>query len=168
MEMWDLLDCFGNKTGQVVERENIPDNFAHLGTDIWIVNSNDEILIQKRSSTKRHSPNFWANTGGSVIAGETSKSAIIREVKEELGLTISENDLQFIKQIKAKHSGTPLVFIDTFLTKKDVDIQEISIRESELSEVKWATWEECEELFNLGQFLIFRWETVRDILKPKK
>lgn len=164
MEIWDLLDEQGNKTGQTIEKGKVPKGFTHLGADVWIVNSNNEILIQKRSANKRHSPNVWAMTGGSVMAGETSEDTIVREVMEELGIKINKESLQFIKRYKVKHKETPPVFLDTYFIRKDIDISNITMQEDEVSEVKWATWEECEQLYNNGQFLDFRWEAVRDLL----
>ena len=44
----------------------------HLGADVWIINKENKILIQKRAAQKRLEPNVWAMTGGSVIVGENS------------------------------------------------------------------------------------------------
>lgn len=50
MEIWDILDENGNKTGRtMVKGEEVPEGFYHLGADIWIINSENKILIQKRS-----------------------------------------------------------------------------------------------------------------------
>ncbi len=73
MEIWDILDEEGNKTWKTMQKgEKVPNGFYHLGADVWIVNSENKILIQKRSSKKRQAPNVWAMTGGSVVKGETS------------------------------------------------------------------------------------------------
>jgi isopentenyldiphosphate isomerase len=79
MEYWNVLDENGNKTGQTVEAGKVPDGMAHLGADVWIINSRNEVLIQKRSASKRNSPNVWATIGGSCIAGEDSAETILRE-----------------------------------------------------------------------------------------
>lgn len=89
MEIWDLLDEQGNKTERtIIKGQEIPKGYYHLGADVWIVNSENQILIQKRSPKKKHQPNVWAMTGGSVITGETSLQTIKREVEEELGVTL--------------------------------------------------------------------------------
>lgn len=164
MELWDILDEHGNKTGKVMERGMFSEELIHLGADVWIVNSKNEILIQKRSSTKKNSPNLWMMTGGSAIAGENSKDTIVREVKEELGINIVTQNLLLIKQYKVKHEKNPPVFLDTYFLKQEININDIVIQEEELSEVKWATWEECEKIHKDKQFLDFRWEAVRDLL----
>ena len=90
-EMWDLYERVGDlefvKTGQTIARGNrIPDDRFHRVVHVWLHNDN-EYLISQRSATKTD-PLCWEPTGGSVLAGETSEEAAIREVKEELGLDL--------------------------------------------------------------------------------
>lgn len=158
-EIWDILDEKGNKTGRIMKKGLVPQGFYHQGADVWIVNSKNEILIQKRSLQKRNSPNVWAMTGGSVIRGETSLQTIERETKEELGICLNMKDIKLVKQYK---TGT--VWLDTYLIKQDIDLKDIIMQEEEVSEVKWATYDEIEEIYNHHQFMENRWEYVRDII----
>lgn len=48
----------------------------------------NKILLQKRPDDKKTFPGFWTFPGGHVDAGEDALTAIIREVKEETGITI--------------------------------------------------------------------------------
>ena len=57
-----------------------------------IVNQRDQVLISKRSASQ-HQGNKWEFPGGKVEAGETSRQALNREIKEELGLDIQTADL---------------------------------------------------------------------------
>ena len=117
MEIWDMLDSEGKNTGKVIIKgEEIPEGFYHLGADIWIINSENKILIQKRSSKKRLSPNVWAMTGGSVIKGENSRETIERETKEELGIELNMNEVKLLKKFR-----TGKVWIDTYFIKQDID-----------------------------------------------
>lgn len=159
-EIWDILDENGNKTGRTMKKGFVPEGFYHLGADVWIVNSENKILIQKRSPQKRNSPNVWAMTGGSVIKGETSLQTIERETKEELGICLNMQDIKLVKQYK---TGT--VWLDTYLIRQDIDLADIIMQEEEVCEVKWATYDEIEEIFNHKQFMENRWEYIRDILK---
>ena len=56
-----------------------------------------DFLLQKRSKTKDLLQGGWDIHMGHVIAGETSETAIIREIHEELGIKIE--DVTFIKRI---------------------------------------------------------------------
>lgn len=159
-EIWDILDEQGNKTGRTMEKGVVPEGFYHLGADVWIINSENKIFIQKRSPQKRNSPNVWAMTGGSVIKGETSLQTIERETKEELCVSLNMKDIQLIN-----HYKTGTVWLDTYLTKQDINIEEITMKEDEVCDVKWATYDEIEELFDSNQFIENRWEYVREIIK---
>lgn len=161
MEIWDILDEEGNKTGRTMQKgEKVPKGYYHTGADIWFINSENKILIQKRSPLKRQSPNVWAMTGGSVVKGETSLQTIERETLEELGIQINIEKVQFIK-----HYKTGEIWLDTYLVKQDINLKDIVMKEDEVSEVKWATYEEIEELVKQNQFLENRWEYVKEIIK---
>ena len=134
----------------------------HLGSDVWIINNENKILIQKRSEKKRLDPNVWAMTGGSVIFGEKSKETIVREAKEELDIDINPNELKFMTKFK-----TGNVWIDTYILKHDYDISKMKFQEDEVSDVKWATWEEINELVKNGEFIKHRWEFVNKFLKDE-
>ena len=159
-EVWDILDEKGNKTGRIMKKGLVPEGFYHQGADVWIINSGNKILIQKRSPQKGNSPNVWAMTGGSVIRGETSLQTIQRETKEELGISLNMKDIKLVKQYK---TGT--VWLDTYLIKQDIDLKDIIMQEEEVCEVKWATYKEIEELFAHNQFMENRWEYIKDIIK---
>lgn len=159
-ELWDILDEKGNFTGRTMNKGKVPEGFYHQGADVWIINSQNKILIQKRSHQKRLSPNVWAMTGGSVIKGETSLQTIERETEEELGISLNMKNIKLIKRYK---TGT--VWLDIYLIIQDIDLQDIVMQEEEVSEVKWATYKEIEEIFNNNQFIENRWEYIRDIIK---
>ena len=61
MEYWDVLDENGNPTGEIMKKYDekvFERGLYHLGSDLWPINSENKILIQKRSSQKRFS-NCW-------------------------------------------------------------------------------------------------------------
>ncbi len=160
MEIWDIYDKEGKITGKTMKKgEKVPEGYYHLGADVWIMNSKNEILIQKRAPLKR-SPNVWAMTGGSVIKGETSLQTIKRETLEELGIKLNIENARLIK-----HYRTGEVWLDTYFVRQDIDLKDIVRQESEVSEVKWATYKEIEELFAKNQMMANRWEYVRNLMK---
>lgn len=52
-----------------------------------IINSNNEILISRRSADQ-HQGNKWEFPGGKVEEGESTETALNREIKEELGIEV--------------------------------------------------------------------------------
>lgn len=57
------------------------------------------------------------------------------------------------------------MWLDTYLIRQDININDIIMQEDEVSEVKWATYEEIEDLFHQNQLLANRWEYVRELMK---
>ena len=77
-----------NKTGKLAERDGyeFKDGEYHVVVTGIIFNSKYEILISKRASWKKYG-GLWECNGGSILAGETSLEGILRELKEELGIS---------------------------------------------------------------------------------
>ncbi len=163
MEFWEVLDNNGNKTGQIMEKNDesfFEKGYCHLGAEVWIKNSENKYLIQKRASIKKIEPNLWAMIGGSVILGENSKQAIVRELKEELNIDIDINNLEFLTKFKVDS-----LFVDTYVLRKDFDINKMILKQDEVCEIKWLSFEEIEKLVNEKQFFENRWKYVNSLLE---
>lgn len=54
MEIWNILDENGSKTGKTMIRglDKLPEGFYHESVSVWIINSENKMLIQKRASNK--------------------------------------------------------------------------------------------------------------------
>lgn len=163
MEIWDILDENGNITGKTVEMESgivIPNGMYHQGADVWIINSEKKILIQKRAPQKKLDPNLWAMTGGSVIKGESSLDTIKRETKEELGI-----ELEVEKAIKIHHYKTGNVWLDEYIVEQEIDLNDVIMQLEEVSDVKFMSFDEIEKLYEDNMFMKNRWEFVREEIK---
>src|SRR3989344_820899 len=63
--------------------------------DICIERKDGKMLFQLRDNNPRiANPNLWGLFGGGIKPGESSKKAAIRELKEELGITVKEEQVQ--------------------------------------------------------------------------
>lgn len=144
MELVDIVDENNELTGQVEDRWIAYEKGLWRRTvSCWIMNKKGEILLQKRTPNKRRNPNKWAKTGGQVDSGESVEEAIIREVKEELGIDISKKQIQaigiYIKDDKNRRFAYNFIFI------VDYKIEDYTLQEDEVSEVKYFTIEEIEK-----------------------
>lgn len=75
-------------------------NIIHRAIAVLIFNPNGKLLIQKRSLTKDTSPGYWSDSiGGHVGYKEDYLSVAVREIKEELGITIIPENLQTLGKI---------------------------------------------------------------------
>ncbi len=70
------------------------ENLLHRAVHIFILNRRGELLLQKRSYRKDKFPRCWdSSAAGHVNTGEAYRDCAIRELKEELGVTIALADL---------------------------------------------------------------------------
>ena len=90
MEIWDLYDERGNKTGETWERareREIPEGRYHIVCDVLIRHRDGQFLLTLRDPRKKMYPGCWeASAGGSALAGETAEAGARREMLEETGL----------------------------------------------------------------------------------
>jgi isopentenyl-diphosphate delta-isomerase type 1 len=141
-EMFDVLDENGNFTNQVIEREIChKEGLWHRAVVVFIINSDNQVLLQKRSTNKKLWPNLWDLTaGGHVLTGEFGFEAAIRETKEEIGLDIDKKDLLFIGGAKSTNIKGDIInnhFNEYFIVNKDIDIDELTLQEEEVQAIKW-------------------------------
>ena len=68
-----------------------------------IYNNSNEIVLLKRSSNLDYG-NMYSLPGGHLENNESITSGIIRELKEEIGVTFDEDELELIKVINRKIS----------------------------------------------------------------
>lgn len=146
MEQRDLYDDCKQKTGEVIEKgQKVPNGRYYITVVVWMQNTKGEFLIQMTVPEKYH---MWSTTGGHPKAGESSLEGIVAEIKEELGLLVSAKELQLFKTIKTEDD-----FVDLYYLKIDVSLDEITIQEEEVEDVKWASIEEINTLIDEGLFL---------------
>lgn len=152
MELWDILDGNGNKTGKTVERgKPMGQDEYHLVVHVWIKNNNGEFLITKRTPNKSHLPNMWETTVGSAIVGDDSLKAALREVKEEIGIELSPINGKFLFRFKRQQHDFP-DFVDVWLFKEEVDITEVIYQPEEVCGAKWATTSQIYTMIESGEF----------------
>lgn len=63
-----------------------------LVTAIALIDPQGRVLLAQRPKGK-HMENMWEFAGGKVAEGETPENALVREVREELDLSIQASDL---------------------------------------------------------------------------
>ena len=143
MEYLNLYDINGNLLKEKGIRGVKTDNLVGI-VIIFIENSKGEFLIQKTSSEK---DSLFATTGGHVTYGLTFKDAIIKEVEEELGIDISNDNI-----IEVNTYIREFYIQKVFYLKKDINIEDIIIQESEVDYVKWIDKDSINKLIENKEF----------------
>jgi len=150
-ELWDIYDCDRKPTGRFAERgKPMNRDDYHVVVQIWIHSSKGKFLISKRSPEKSHG-NCWETTGGSVIAGETSFEGALREVREELGVTLDPKKGRLIATRRYDYElwSCP-AFLDIYYFEHDCPIEDVVLQQGETCDAKWATVEEIHALRDSG------------------
>lgn len=68
-------------------------DYTGVGVAALISNKNGEFLMGKRGAKARNEKGKWEFPGGSIEFGERLKEAVVREIKEELGVDIEPENL---------------------------------------------------------------------------
>ena len=148
MEYIDIVYENDNPIGEIKEKQQAhEDGNFHRTAHVWIINDNNELLLQKRSASKKSHPNCWDISGaGHIRAEETVTEGAIRELKEELGVEATEKDLDYIATIKSTKNPKNMEFGYVYLLRCNKKIADYIFEDEEVSEVKYVYYEELEKM----------------------
>ncbi len=147
MEYLQVFDSDKKAINESVERGekyNLPRGKFFMIGIVFIQNSDGKFLLQK-TSTSRHS--CIATTGGHVAYKDNGFQTVLRECKEELGLSLNPEDLHYVDTCMFANA-----YLETYYTKKDVDIKDLTIQEEEVESINWYSVPEIRELIEEKQF----------------
>ena len=95
----------------------------------------EEILFQKRKNTGYCDGFYDLSASGHVDANESMKHAMCREAKEELGININENDLEFVCMIHKNSDGC--IYYNGYFKAKKWSGEPIINEPEKNEELKW-------------------------------
>ena len=160
-EYWDIYDknrVFQNRT--IRRGDSFKEGEYYVACEVWLQNSKGEMLVTLRHPNKK-AGGLWEFVGGGVLAGETTVEATVREVKEEIGVTLTTDELSLLHVYTRKN-----YFMDVYVVKKDVDIRSITLDRNETIDAKWVTKEELQALID-EQMMVHSVAQRFDLLKDK-
>ncbi len=159
-ELIDVLDEKGNKTGEILTREQIhKKGLCHRIVVIAIIDAQGKILMQQRAKYKTKNPGKWdVTSAGHVSSGQTSIEAAIRETLEEVGIKVNEKELEYIltyrNKEKVEEDYIDNQIYDCYIVKKDkIDLKDIKIQKSEVEQVKLCNLKEFNEIIENGNVM---------------
>ena len=151
-EYLDVIDDNGNLTGETVAREVAHrDGIRHRTSHLWLLRKKDgalQILLQKRSADKPSFPNCYdISSAGHIPAGDDYIPSAIRELKEELNVTVQESDLiycgQVHKDVDSEFHRQPFhdhQISNVYLLWLDREAEEFELQTEEIESVRWMDY----------------------------
>lgn len=156
MEYWDIYDSDKNKTGRTMKKNDwiLKDGEYHLTVLGVIMRHDGRFLITQRVMTKAWAPGWWEVSGGAAMAGEESEEAVMREIKEETGLDVSNAEGGYVFTYHRENPGEgDNYFVDVYRYVMDFDESDLNLQEAETLGYRLALPEEIKALADEGIFL---------------
>jgi len=156
MEYWDIYDKDKKKTGRKMKRNDwcLKDDEYHL-TVLGVIGRRDgKFLITKRVMSKSWAPGWWEVSGGAAMAGEESKEAVLREIREETGLDVSGFEGGYLFSYKRENPGEgDNYFVDIYRFIGDFQETDLHLQDAETDGYMLASPQEIKSLGEQGIFL---------------
>lgn len=146
MELIDIYDENNKYLGYALDRNEVHSkNLWHHHVSAWIMNYDGKVLLQQRTFNKKKNPGKWSKTGGHVDVNETCKDAIKREVYEEIGLNVNDDEIINIEIFKSNNPNEHY-FSYGYIFLTNLSENAFKLQKEEVNAVKYYTIEEIEEL----------------------
>lgn len=135
-ELFDVCDEHDRVIGQAPRGEVHARGLLHRAVSIFVFNARGELLLHRRSSQKDEYPlRITSSASGHLDAGEDYATAAVRELNEELGLTVS---LEFAASFPAS-ADTANEHTHLYIARTDA---EPVPDPDEIAELEWASPDE--------------------------
>ena len=127
-----------------IEKKAIAPGDIYRVSALWVQNSNGESLLARRAESKKLSPGKWGPAvAGTVEEGETYESNIIKEAKEEIGIS----GMTFVIGPKTRTdvAGEGSWFAQWFTVNLNKKADDFTIEPKEVAEVRWWKTQELKQ-----------------------
>jgi len=111
-EIFDVVNERDEVIGQNTRREVHRLGLLHRAVHVLVFNARGEIFLQKRSMKKDRHPGVWdSSVSGHVDSGEDYDATAVREVREEIGLRLTEVPTRLFKINACAETDAEFVWI---------------------------------------------------------
>ena len=147
------------------KRDDITSKDIYRVTALWIINSKNEILLTHRSETKKNDPDKWQPAvAGTVENNESYLENIIKETKEEIGLTITEQDIIPLEKVLIE--GKWNFFLQRYLLRKDIELTSLKMEDGDVKGIQWMRFEEIDKILDTNpEYFVSSFPKIIKILK---
>jgi isopentenyldiphosphate isomerase len=111
-EIFDVVNERDEVIDRKPRREVHRTGLRHRAVHVFVFNSRGEVFLQKRSMLKDSSPGLWdSSASGHLDCGEDYDACAVRELSEEIGLTLSPPPRRVFKVDACRETGQEFVWL---------------------------------------------------------
>jgi len=160
-EFFDVFDENGTSTGEIRSREDCHRlGLWHRTVHIWVLREDGMLLFQKRHPDKDTHPGYWdVSAAGHISAGQSVLEAAQRELEEELGLTLAQEDFQHLFTLRYR-STDPVTgvldheFQEVFLVRGQWELHDFRAQPEEVTGLCWEPLDSLRDWRNAPMLLV--------------
>jgi len=124
--------------------------FADKGrvSALWLEDMEGNVLLAQRAFSKRNSPGKWScAVAGTVEEGEDYDDNMVKEIAEEIGMSVEFADLE--KRHKEFFQGsTSAIFVQWYFLQRAFVVEDITYPEDEVAQVRLVSKAELRAWFD--------------------
>ena len=118
-ELLQLVDPDDNPIGAATREKIHAEGLLHRAIHVFVFNPGGDLYLQRRSSGKDIWPGYWSSScAGHVAAGESYAQAARRELKEELGIEKTPDEVGLIQP--SEDCGNQFIRVYAFAYEGDI------------------------------------------------
>lgn len=154
MEFFDICSESGLPTGETVSRRQAHEKgILHRTAHVWILRKREgrrQVLLQKRSRQKDSYPGMYdTSSAGHIPAGEEPLPSALRELREELGIAATEDELRYAGHFRIEYQEQfhhrqfrDNEYVHVFVYTEPVDKADLTLQKSEVEDADWFDLQE--------------------------
>ena len=109
------------------------------GATFIIKSPSDKMLLQLRDQEAKRYKHRWCFPGGTIEDDEGTLDTVIREAKEEYGVTLERENCKHLTTYETSYGSTATVFLCSLSEKPDITM-------NEGADFKWSTLDEIKDI----------------------
>ena len=146
MERNDIYDKDRQLTGRT-HRRGTPWEKGEYGlvVCVWVYDGNGNVLLTRRAPGKSFA-GTWENSGGAAQTGESSMQAIVRELREETGISAQPEEFRLLCTERDRNT-----FYDFYCLHRAIPVENVVLQEGETDGAQWVNTEQIYEMIRAGK-----------------
>ena len=111
-EIFDIVNERDEVIGQAPRKEVHARGLWHRAVHVLVFNASGQVFLQKRSMKKDSAPGKWdSSSSGHLDTGEDYDACAVREVREEIGIQLTEPPQRLFKVDACRETGWEFCWI---------------------------------------------------------